>query len=234
MSERWPSERFTDRARQTLRLAEREARGLGHDRVDAGHLLLGLLAEGTGTGANVLRSMGADLGKTRLEVSRLIAPGSGPPGAGKLPLGETAAKALECAARESERLGHNWVGTEHILLGLLGSGENAAVEALAKPGLSADQVRDALMTMLGAGTGGMPAFATRLDDADGIEKMRGFFSPAVIDQFVRQAIQFCWMLLPPDERTVDALEVRMRRIFDRALKDFREDDQAFGHRAAGH
>src|SRR5512140_370234 len=111
-------ERFTDRARKVMALANQEAQRFNHEYIGTEHILLGLVKEGSGVGANVLKNLDVDLRRVRLEVEKLIKSGPDPVAIGKLPLTPLAQKVTESAAREAVDLKHNYVGTEHVLLGL--------------------------------------------------------------------------------------------------------------------
>ncbi len=159
--------RFTDRARQVVVLAQDEARRLSHNYIGTEHILLGLVAEREGVAAKVLESMGIGLGAVRLHVEEIIGQGRQAP-AGHIPFTPRAKKALELSLREALRLGHNDIGTEHILLSLLREGNGVAAQVLIKLGASYDQVRDAVLEQLaGYKTArGEPAPAPGLGDYD--------------------------------------------------------------------
>jgi prophage maintenance system killer protein len=133
-----PFERFTDRARQTVNLAQEEARGLGHNYLGTEHLLLGLLAEGQGLAWRVLDELGISAVTVRGQVEAIIGRGPDTP-AGPIPFTPRSKRVLELAQREAKGLGHNHVGTEHLLLGLVREGEGVAAQVLAR--LGADRAR---------------------------------------------------------------------------------------------
>ena len=114
-------ERFTDRARRVVVLAQEEARLLNHNYIGTEHLLLGLIYEGEGVAARVLESLDVSLADARAEVEEIIGHGGQSP-SGHIPFTPRAKKVLEMALREALKLGHNYIGTEHILLGLIGEG----------------------------------------------------------------------------------------------------------------
>ena len=143
-------ERFTDRARKVRALANQEAQRMGHNYVGTEHLLLGLVKEGTGVGANVLKNMGVSLEQLRSEVEKLCSPGPDQVLTGKLPVSPSSKKALEQAIKEAKDLGHNYVGTEHLLLGLAAVPESTADKALGAIGLSLEQVREEVLVILRA------------------------------------------------------------------------------------
>ena len=140
-------ERFTDRARRVLVRAQEEARMLGHDGVDTGHLLLALAQESDGVAARVLESLGIGPEAVRQGVERVTGRGA-PPASAPLPFAPGAQEALRLAVRESVRLGHRHIGTEHILLGLLREGEGTAARVLAGLGADLDEVRERVTRVL--------------------------------------------------------------------------------------
>jgi hypothetical protein len=148
-------ERFTDRSRKVMHLARGEALHLGHSWVGTQHLLMGLLREGSGVGANVLRNMGLTLSEIRRELRDLIAETPGPEGGlsekGSTPWTERSWCVFELAQEEARGLNHNYVGTEHLLLGLLAEGEGIAAQVLANMKLSPADVREEVMSLLGCG-----------------------------------------------------------------------------------
>ena len=112
-------ERFTDRARKVMALANQEAQRFNHEYIGTEHILLGLVKEGSGVGANVLKNLEVDLRKVRLEVEKLVKSGPDMVTMGKLPQTPRAKKVIEYAIEEARQLNHNYVGTEHLLLALL-------------------------------------------------------------------------------------------------------------------
>ncbi|MDK1030567.1 MAG: Clp protease N-terminal domain-containing protein, partial [Planctomycetia bacterium] len=143
-------ERFTDRARKVMALAQQEAQRFNHEFVCTEHVLLGLVKEGSGVAANVLRSLDVDLKKVRFEVEKLVKSGPDMVTMGKLPHTPRARKVIEYAIEEARHLGHNYVGTEHILLGLLREQDSVAAQVLMNLGLRLDEVRMEVMNILGA------------------------------------------------------------------------------------
>src|SRR5690349_18759366 len=142
-------ERFTDRARRAITLANQEAQRLGHDHIGTEHLLLGMVKEGSGLAAVVLREFKVDLVMVRKEVEQLgHGPSKSPPPM-KLQQTERCQRVLKYAIEEASSLGHNYVGTEHLLLGLLREPEGTAARALAKMNLMLDEVRAAVLNLLG-------------------------------------------------------------------------------------
>ncbi len=145
-------ERFTDRARKVMALANQEAQRFNHEYIGTEHILLGLVKEGSGVGANVLKNLDIDLRKVRLEVEKLVKPGPEMVTMGKLPQTPRAKKVIEYAIEEARNLNHNYVGTEHLLLGLLREHDGVAAQVLMNLGLKLDQVREEVLNLLGAGT----------------------------------------------------------------------------------
>ncbi|HVM17699.1 MAG TPA: Clp protease N-terminal domain-containing protein [Gaiellaceae bacterium] len=144
-------ERFTERARQVVVLAQEEALALRHAYIGTEHLLLGLLRE-DGNAARALASLGVELEAARTQVARAVARGDEAPSGGQVPFTPRAKKVLELALREALALGHNWIGTEHILLGLVREGDGVASRILLDFGADAERVRDAVIGLLAAET----------------------------------------------------------------------------------
>jgi len=153
-------ERFTDRARQVVVLAQDEARGLGHAYIGTEHLLLGLLREEEGVAARVLGSLGLTLEAVRNRVAELVGRGEEAP-AGQIPFSPRAKKVLELALREALSIGHNYIGTEHILLGLVRANEGAAAAVLLWLDLDADRIRSEVVEALGPHAIGEPIAESR-------------------------------------------------------------------------
>ena len=144
-------ERFTDRARKVMQLANQEAQRFNHEYIGTEHILLGLIKEGSGVAANVLRNLDIDLRKIRLEVEKLVQSGPDMVTMGKLPQTPRAKKVIEYSMEEARNLGHNYVGTEHILLGLLREQEGVAAQVLMNLGLKLEEVREEVLNLLGHG-----------------------------------------------------------------------------------
>ena len=142
-------ERFTDRARRVMGLANQEAMRFNHESIGTEHILLGLIKEGSGVAANVLRSLGVDLKHVRLEIERKHPSGHDLVTVGRLPFERPAKKVIELAFEEARPLGHNYVGTEHLLLGLLRENDGIAAQILVEQGLELSQVREEVMKLLG-------------------------------------------------------------------------------------
>ncbi len=159
-------ERFTDRARKVMALANQEAQRFNHEYIGTEHILLGLVKEGSGVGANVLKNLDVDLRKVRLEVEKLVKSGPDMVTMGKLPQTPRAKKVIEYAIEEARNLNHNYVGTEHLLLGLLREQDGVAAQVLMNLGLKLEEVREEVLNLLGAGVDSeegsvMPASETR-------------------------------------------------------------------------
>ncbi|MFP6670603.1 MAG: ATP-dependent Clp protease ATP-binding subunit [Pirellulaceae bacterium] len=144
-------ERFTDRARKVMQLANQEAQRFNHEYIGTEHVLLGLVKEGSGVAANVLKNLDVDLRKIRLEVEKLVQSGPEMVTMGKLPQTPRAKKVIEYSMEEARNLNHNYVGTEHILLGLLREQEGVAAQVLMNLGLKLDEVREEVLNLLGHG-----------------------------------------------------------------------------------
>ena len=147
-------ERFTDRARKVMQLANQEAQRFNHEYIGTEHMLLGLVKEGTGVAANVLKNLDVDLRKIRLEVEKLVQSGPEMITMGKLPQTPRAKKVIEYSMEEARNLNHNFVGTEHILLGLLREQEGVAAQVLMNLGLKLEEVREEVLNLLGNGLEG--------------------------------------------------------------------------------
>lgn len=141
-------ERFTERARKVVYLAQQEAARLGHNVVGTEHILLGLVAEGQGIAAKALESLNIDLTKIRQEIERIIGSGETNPYA-EIPFTPRAKRVLELAIDEGRQMGHNYVGTEHVLLGLIREGEGVAAQVLKNLGADLEKVRKQVFTLLG-------------------------------------------------------------------------------------
>ena len=150
-------ERFTDRARKVMALANQEAQRFNHEYIGTEHILLGLVKEGSGVGATVLKNLEVDIKKLRLEVEKLVKSGPDMVTMGKLPQTPRAKKVIEYAIEEARSLNHNYVGTEHILLGLLRESEGIAAQVLMNLGLKLEDVRQEVLNLLGAGVDEGPA-----------------------------------------------------------------------------
>jgi len=174
-------ERFTDRARRVVVLAQEEARMLNHNYIGTEHILLGLIHEGEGVAAKGLESMGISLEGVRAQVEEIIGQGQQAP-SGHIPFTPRAKKVLELSLREALQLGHNYIGTEHILLGLIREGEGVAAQVLVKLGADLNRVRQQVIQLL-SGYQGKEAVQTG-GPAEGTPS-----TSLVLDQFGRNLTQ---------------------------------------------
>src|ERR1051326_1046085 len=145
-------ERFTDRARRVVVLAQEEARMLSHNYIGTEHILLGLIHEGEGVAAKALESLDISLEAVRAQVEEIIGQGQQAP-SGHIPFTPRAKKVLELSLREALQLGHSYIGTEHILLGLIREGEGVAAQVLQKLGADLNRVRQTVIQLLSGYTG---------------------------------------------------------------------------------
>jgi len=160
-------ERFTERARRAVVLAQEEARMLNHGYIGTEHLLLGLIHEGEGVAAKALESMGISLEAVREQVETIIGEGKKPL-SGHIPFTPRAKKVLELSLKESGQLGHGYIGTEHILLGLIREGQGVAAQVLVKLGADLNRVRQQVIQLLDGHTEEEPARRSRTIMARGI------------------------------------------------------------------
>jgi hypothetical protein len=152
-------ERFTDRARRVVVLAQEEARLINHNYIGTEHILLGLIHEGEGVAAEALESLGISLEAVRTQVVKIIGEGQSKP-TGHIPFTPRAKTVLELSLREALQLGHNYIGTEHILLGLIREGEGVAAQILVKLGADRSRVRQQVIQLLSAYGGSAPEPST--------------------------------------------------------------------------
>src|SRR6186713_1031425 len=174
-------ERFTDRARRVVVLAQEEARMLSHNYIGTEHILLGLIHEGDGIAAKALESLGVSLEAVRAQVEEIIGQGQQAP-SGHIPFTPRAKKVLELSLREALQLGHNYIGTEHILLGLIREGEGVAAQVLVKLGADLNRVRQQVIQLLSGYQG--KETATSGGPAEGAPS-----TSLVLDQFGRNYTQ---------------------------------------------
>src|SRR5213592_2350089 len=177
-------ERFTDRARRVVVLAQEEARMLNHNYIGTEHILLGLIHEGEGVAAKALESLGISLEAVRQQVEEIIGHGGSAP-SGHIPFTPRAKKVLELSLREALQLGHNYIGTEHILLGLIREGEGVAAQVLVKLGADLSRVRQQVIQLL-SGYAGSKEGAPQGGAASGEAQPSGSL---VLDQFGRNLTQ---------------------------------------------
>src|SRR6266540_677884 len=176
-------ERFTDRARRVVVLAQEEARMLNHNYIGTEHILLGLIHEGEGVAAKALESLGISLEGVRSQVEEIIGQGQQAP-SGHIPFTPRAKKVLELSLREALQLGHNYIGTEHILLGLIREGEGVAAQVLVKLGADLNRVRQQVIQLLSGYQGKEPAAA-----GSGTTGEAAPSTSLVLDQFGRNLTQ---------------------------------------------
>ncbi len=182
-------ERFTDRARRVVVLAQEEARLLNHNYIGTEHILLGLIHEGEGVAAKALESLGISLEAVRQQVEEIIGQGGSSP-SGHIPFTPRAKKVLELSLREALQLGHNYIGTEHILLGLIREGEGVAAQVLVKLGADLSRVRQQVIQLLSGyqGSGGPAGEKAGAPSGTGSTEAQPTGS-LVLDQFGRNLTQ---------------------------------------------
>jgi ATP-dependent Clp protease ATP-binding subunit ClpC len=183
-------ERFTDRARRVVVLAQEEARLLNHNYIGTEHILLGLIHEGEGVAAKALESLGISLEAVRSQVEEIIGQGGSSP-SGHIPFTPRAKKVLELSLREALQLGHNYIGTEHILLGLIREGEGVAAQVLVKLGADLSRVRQQVIQLLSgySGTTGAAEGTGKAGAAAGSQSGETPSGSLVLDQFGRNLTQ---------------------------------------------
>ncbi|GAA2866811.1 ATP-dependent Clp protease ATP-binding subunit [Microbacterium arabinogalactanolyticum] len=179
-------ERFTDRARRVVVLAQEEAKMLNHNYIGTEHILLGLIHEGEGVAAKALESLGISLDAVREQVQDIIGQGQQQP-TGHIPFTPRAKKVLELSLREALQLGHNYIGTEHILLGLIREGEGVAAQVLVKLGADLNKVRQQVIQLLSGAPGGREAATVGAQTNEGPASAQG--GSQVLDQFGRNLTQ---------------------------------------------
>src|SRR6195256_565628 len=193
-------ERFTDRARRVVVLAQEEARMLNHNYIGTEHILLGLIHEGEGVAAKALESLGISLEAVRQQVEEIIGQGQQAP-RGHIPFTPRATKVLALSLREALQLGHNYIGTEHILLGLIREGEGVAAQVLVKLGADLNRVRQQVLQLLSGYQGKEPAAA-----GTGATGEAAPSTSLVLDQFGRNLTQLA------REKKLDPVIGRAREI----------------------
>jgi ATP-dependent Clp protease ATP-binding subunit ClpA len=210
-------ERFTDRARRVVVLAQEEARMLNHAHIGTEHLLLGLVHEGQGVAARALEALGISLEAVRLEVEEVIGRGERPP-SGHIPFTPRAKKVLELSLRESNQLGHQYIGTEHILLGLLREGEGVAAQVLVKMGADLNRVRQKVIELLHGHSGERPPSGRGVRARSGGARSGGDILDLLdaLDQRL-EAIER-WVGMQPDLRDLDVEIARVRREKEAAIE----------------
>src|SRR6201746_1240626 len=179
-------ERFTDRARRVVVLAQEEAKMLNHNYIGTEHILLGLIHEGEGVAAKALESLGISLDSVREQVQDIIGQGQQQP-TGHIPFTPRAKKVLELSLREALQLGHNYIGTEHTLLGLIREGEGVAAQVLVKLGADLSRVRQQVIQLLSGYAGTKESAGSGTGAAGGAESQPS--GSLVLDQFGRNLTQ---------------------------------------------
>jgi len=207
-------DRFTDRARKVMGLAKAEAQRLNHEYIGTEHVLLGFVAEGSGVGANALRQMGVELPKIRAAVERIARPSEWAPTSGNLPFTPRAKKSLECAVESASELGHNYVGTEHLLLGLIKENEGIAARVLLNFGVKVESARDEILDLLasdGARSLSYPTSPRRFDPAaPPIDCAPLSIAVAALETLGRLGVPAA--VAPPASPAGDAVELLRRRL----------------------
>ncbi len=198
-------ERFTDRARRVVVLAQEEARLLNHNYIGTEHILLGLIHEGEGVAARALEGMGISLESVRSQVVEIIGQGAQAP-SGHIPFTPRAKKVLELSLREALQLGHNYIGTEHILLGLIREGEGVAAQVLQKLGAELHKVRQTVIQLLSGAQGEEPASSEATPAGGRRGGGEGASGSTVLDQFGRNLTQYA------RDRKLDPVIGRVREI----------------------
>jgi ATP-dependent Clp protease ATP-binding subunit ClpA len=193
---------FTNRAQRVMQLATEEAHRVSRQTIAAEHILLGLCKEGTGMGASVLAHFcNGDLSNIVQRVEQFMEAGSKTVASDKLPFNDEAETVLTLAAEESQHLNHNWLGTEHLLLGLCRCPEGVVARVFQQVGTSQDEVREETLTILG--------------------EMSPKVSERHVAQSIRQAITLCWEMLPSDKKTLHELQSVTGRIVEQEIADFK-------------
>ena len=176
-------ERFTDRARRVIVLAQEEARSLQHNYIGTEHLLLGLIREGEGVAAKALAAKGVELDATRKQVEEMIGKGNAST-SGHIPFTTHAKQVLELSLREALQLGHSYIGTEHILLGLIREGEGVGTQVLIKMDVDLGELRSTTIDMI-RGNSGSAEGKGELANAGGMADKSNKSGSAILDQFGR-------------------------------------------------
>ena len=210
-------ERFTDRARRVVVLAQEEARRLNHNYIGTEHILLGLIHEGEGVAARALESLGISLDAVRQQVEEIIGQGQQAP-PGHIPFTPRAKKVLELSLREALQLGHDYVGTEHILLGLIREGDGVAAQVLVKLGADLNRVRQQVIQLLTGYQGpGVMSAGSRLG-----ERMRARLPDDALARFDaldrRLAALERWVSIQPDLDDLDQEIAQVRQEKEAAIE----------------
>jgi len=180
-------DRFTDRAKKVMNLARQEAQRFNHEYLGTEHILLGLVQEGSGVAANVLKNMAIDLNKIRTEVEKIVKTGPSMVTMGQLPFTPRAKKVLELSMEEASNLGHNYIGTEHLLLGLIKENEGIAAQVLLNLGVKLEDVREEVLEFLGADTNEEEEEESSISEggSGGAAQSGGKSKPPALDAFGR-------------------------------------------------
>ncbi len=178
------SNRFTERAQRVILIAQEEAKRLNHDYVGTEHILLGLIALGEGVAAQVLANLGVDLRRVRSEIEKIVGTGDNVMLLGEIPFTPRAKKVLEYAVEEAQHMGHSYVGTEHLLLGLIREEEGVAARVLENLGLRLDVVREEVLNLLGEGQSQQAGGAAGAQQASGSPTRTKSKTPT-LDEFGR-------------------------------------------------
>jgi len=229
-------ERFTDRARRVVVLAQEEARLLNHNYIGTEHVLLGLIHEGDGVAARALEEMGISLEAVRTQVEEIIGHGASSP-SGHIPFTPRAKKVLELSLREALQVGHNYIGTEHILLGLIREGEGVAAQVLVRLGADLSRVRQTAIHLLSgyAGREGVLIEEQHPVGATGrrlrLKVMAGRITVSVDDPKLSDLAELDLVVritdpTPEDSRAIYATVRNIVQELDRRLADI-ESDVAF-------
>jgi len=190
-------ERFTERARRVVVLAQEEARMLNHNYIGTEHILLALIQEGEGVAAKALRSLGVSLEEVRSDVKDIVGQGATAP-VGHVPFTPRAKKVMELSLRESLQLHHNYIGTEHILLGLVREGEGVAAQVLQKRGATLDQVRRQVVEMLAGYQGDPLGGVATVEPAEGGQASAGPACPRCRSK-LEDAVAYRVLEVPPHD-----------------------------------
>ena len=215
-------ERFTNRARRVVALAEEQARMLNHDCVGTEHLLLGLIHEGEGVAAKALESLGISLDAVRQQIEEIIGQGQQAP-SGHIPFTPRAKKVLELSLREALQLGHNYIGTEHILLGLIREGDGVAAQVLVKRGADLNRVRQRVIQLLHGYQGKEPTpGGTARRELRLLPELMIFLD--LVEERLAAVEQ--WLGTGPETREVDVLQVETVRNEDGEIVMIRAKKEA--------
>ena len=179
------SNRFTERAQRVILIAQEEAKRLNHDYVGTEHILLGLIALGEGVAAQVLANLGVDLRRVRSEIEKIVGTGDNVMLLGEIPFTPRAKKVLEYAVEEAQHMGHSYVGTEHLLLGLIREEEGVAARVLENLGLRLDVVREEVLNLLGEGQTPHPSGGAAAGGANPATPTRTKSKTPTLDEFGR-------------------------------------------------